>query len=342
MDRKTLAKLANVSYSTVTKALHNSSEISLETRERIHALAREYGYQDNASVRRLSKEHTGCIAMIFSRNMFYEDSWIVCGMNIQQILTREMEHFDYRYTVNVSHDVNGNSMIRYIYQQKSVDGFLFIADDIAQEDIQFLQDNHVPFVFTGVELPPYTVEVPCVLSDNYADGKLITQYLIDRGFQNIVTITDMNDKTSGYANRTKGYLDAMAQANLPTKVLHHSMQTAQTMQIMEQYLPELRKADAIYAQWDGIAGILMQLLRMQNIRVPEMVSIVGHNDYNIVKYFRPTLTTLHESHSTQGRAAISYLVNKIYNPSLAIIQKRIAGTVVERDSVMAPTEKMQT
>lgn len=333
MDRKTLAKLANVSYSTVNKALQNSSEISLETRQRIQALAKEHHFVSNATVRRPHREHTDCIAMIFSRRMFYDNRYVINCMNIQQNLVYEMERFNYTYVLNVSHDAEGESMVQRIYQQKIVDGFIFVADDITTEEIAFLEAHQVPYVFMGIAPALYTDTTPFFLSDERHNGELATQYLIDQGFQNIVTITNNAHEFSTYTQRTQGYIARMEAANLLPRVLHHSMATSDTASIIAQYLPDLLQAEAAYVQWDGVAGVLMQLLRERNVCVPKNLSVIGHNDFNITGYFRPFLTTVRDARTEQSRGAIAYLINKIHNPDCPIVQRRIAGTLIERESV---------
>ncbi len=245
----------------------------------------------------------------------------------------QMDKFSYNYIVNVSYDINGNSMIRRIWEQKIADGFLFVADDLTSNDMEFLSKNKIPYVFTGIEPPSCFKNSPYVLFDEIANGALVTQYLLNLGFKNIYTITNKLDRTS-YFLRTQGYIETMCKAGKEPKVLHHSMETDRTSEILDLYMDEILKADVLYVQWDGIAGVLMQMLEKRRISIPNNLSIIGHNDYNIGWYFYPKLTTLRDPITQCSHDAISYLIGKINNPSHPIIQKRIEGIIIERESVL--------
>src|SRR5690606_27812202 len=61
---KDIAQLANVSKSTVSRALNNSQLISQETRDRIQAIAREHNFRINAPARNLSLRQSRTIALV--------------------------------------------------------------------------------------------------------------------------------------------------------------------------------------------------------------------------------------------------------------------------------------
>jgi len=72
-----IARLANVSKSTVSRALNNSPLVSQETRERSHAIARAHRFRINAPARNLSLRHSHTIAFVGSAcssgSFFVED-----------------------------------------------------------------------------------------------------------------------------------------------------------------------------------------------------------------------------------------------------------------------------
>ncbi|MCA9978718.1 MAG: LacI family DNA-binding transcriptional regulator, partial [Anaerolineales bacterium] len=59
-----IARLANVSKSTVSRALNNSSLVKQETREQIQAIAREYNFLLNAPARNLSMRQSHMVAYV--------------------------------------------------------------------------------------------------------------------------------------------------------------------------------------------------------------------------------------------------------------------------------------
>jgi LacI family transcriptional regulator len=63
---KDLAKYCNVSISTVSYALNDSDEISVETKERIKKAAKELNYVPNAYARGLKRRRTYNIGVVIS------------------------------------------------------------------------------------------------------------------------------------------------------------------------------------------------------------------------------------------------------------------------------------
>src|SRR5690625_427264 len=62
---KDIAKIANVSYSTVSKALNNSPLVKPTTKEKIMTIANELGYQPNFAAQRLVSNRTNIIGLIW-------------------------------------------------------------------------------------------------------------------------------------------------------------------------------------------------------------------------------------------------------------------------------------
>ncbi|MDY4188441.1 MAG: LacI family DNA-binding transcriptional regulator, partial [Candidatus Enterosoma sp.] len=63
---KDIAKKCNTSIATVSKALHNSTELSQETIKRIQQVAKEMGYVPNAYAQALKLKRSFSIGVIFN------------------------------------------------------------------------------------------------------------------------------------------------------------------------------------------------------------------------------------------------------------------------------------
>src|SRR5512136_116838 len=59
-----IARLANVSKATVSRALNNSSLVNQETKERIQVIAREHNFRINAPARNLSLRQSHTVAFV--------------------------------------------------------------------------------------------------------------------------------------------------------------------------------------------------------------------------------------------------------------------------------------
>jgi LacI family transcriptional regulator len=75
-----IARNLNVSPSTVSRALNNSSKISDRTKLLVHEKARELGYEINLIASSLSKENTGTIGLVIPSINRYFFSQAVSGI----------------------------------------------------------------------------------------------------------------------------------------------------------------------------------------------------------------------------------------------------------------------
>ena len=72
---KDIARLANVSHTTVSRALNNQSRIKAVTKEKILSLAQEMNYQPNFIARSLVMKRTKTLGLIITTimNPFYNE-----------------------------------------------------------------------------------------------------------------------------------------------------------------------------------------------------------------------------------------------------------------------------
>lgn len=330
MTLRKLAQLANVSVSTVSKALNGSHETSEATISKIFGVAEENGFFLSKQNKPL-KRKTNNIALIFSREMYLNPHARLTPITLQEDFMRILQEKGYTFTLNVSRTTSGHSTIRQLSYQSAVDGFIIISDDITDREIQLLEQLEIPYVFADVKPDNIQSEVPYFIDDNYYGGVCCTNYLIEMGFKKIATITNIND--SIYRLRTDGYCDTMIYAGLEPHIIHFSMIHDDCEELIHEKMEELKSYDALFVQWDGVAGVLMQLLIDKGIKVPEDISIVGYNDYFINSYFRPRLTTFRDSRKIICEESLNYLMNKIKDFNCPITQKVLKGHMVERESV---------
>ena len=75
----------------------------------------------------------------------------------------------------------------------------------------------------------------------------------------------------------------------------------------------------------------------RGLRVPQDVSIVGHNDMPLVDMVEPPLTTIRISHVAMGEEAARLLVREIETPGLSPERIVTPPELVVRGSTMSPS-----
>ena len=171
---KDVAKVAGVSYATVSRALSGSTEIGAETRERILKLCREMGYTPNAIARSMVTRKTNIIGLIVAAidNPFMSE----LTTNIE-IYARER---GYNLMVcNSSYDPELEQGVFSLLLSRQVDGIIMIP--IGNESYDSLKGltSQIPTVFISEnmqDLPENYIAV-----DNRQGTDAATEYLYSLG-----------------------------------------------------------------------------------------------------------------------------------------------------------------
>jgi LacI family transcriptional regulator len=292
---KDIAKLAGVSHSTVSRSLSDNPLIPPETRDRIKAIARERGFEVNATARSLSRGKTSCIALIYpeyferhSINIFFSS---LLG-HVRQVFEREMVDVIVSFPKNLH---SGTSSIQRLANQRRVDGMLIVNNEIAREDLDCLAGARIPYVFlhkrpVGSEV----AQADYFCTDHVAGGRIAGERLVAQGRRRLLCVSAIGEE---FDARSEGFSRAIGEAGI-------ELETSATIfgdcsfefgagEATERVLAA-RGVDGVFCQTDLMALGLVQGLIKAGRSVPGDLSIVGYDDIDLGSYFRPALTTIHQ------------------------------------------------
>ena len=205
---KEIAKMANVSVATVSRVINNNGRFSKETKEKVEALIKEYGYTTNVAAKSLRTSKSKTIGLIVPN---IDNAWFS-----QLALAIEKHFFDNNYSVficNTSQDEKKEITYFKSLDSKMVDGIICISG-IEEIPTHFLSRD-IPIVCIDRK-PKDHSEAYYVESNHYSGGYQATEELINQGCKNIV-ILSRNKSLSVNRQRLKGYLDALKDHHLEPK-----------------------------------------------------------------------------------------------------------------------------
>ena len=206
---KDIARALNVSPSTVSRALKDNPDISKETRDLVHAYAREHNYKPNVLAVNLRASRSNTIGVIVPQLVHHFFSCVLSGI--------EKAAADAGYNIIVA-----QSSESYEQEVKIVHSFLAarvcgviasLAKDTSQYDhYQELLNNDIPIVFydricTGLKTERVVV-------DDYAGSFAAVEYMIQTGCKRIL-FYGAAPHLEITKNRRNGYLDAMKKYKIP-------------------------------------------------------------------------------------------------------------------------------
>lgn len=322
-----VAKKAGVSSSTVSHVINNTRFVSPETRKRVEMVIEELGYRPNILARSLRVGETKTIGLILpdSANPFFAES----GRQLEEAA------FQRGYSLilcNTDGDLAKEKCYTEVLLNKQVDGIIFMATGDDMQSLQELVSRQLPVVVVDRFMDK--MELDEVVTDNLQSGYLATSYLITNGHRRIAIIRGPSNITPS-AQRVTGYHQALSEANLPivpdleaTGDFHVESGYFAAQKLLHQKEPPT----AIFACNDLMAIGALRAIHEAGLRVPEDISLIGHDDIEMASYIRPTLTTIAQPITQLAETAIKWLVERIELPSLPPRQTVLANRLVERQS----------
>lgn len=302
-----IAKLANVSKSTVSRALSDSPLINEETKERIRAIAKEHDYCINTPARNLSTRQSNTIAYVTYLHHKDYSSEDLFGLEIMGSIGGELHLLGYDMLVIHAH-AHDTEWARQYLNSGRVDGFIVMKTGRKQEHVNTLVKSGAPFIVWGV--PDAKTNYPSVTGDNYVGGKLATEHLIQTGRKQIAILCGPQYDLEA-EQRFQGYEDALRDAgHTPNPKLHVCGNYAHAsgisgMRLLLEQAPDL---DAVFVCSDLMAIGAINVLLESGKRVPEDVAVIGYDDLSIAAHNSLPLTTIRQNIPMSGRLLAQNLV----------------------------------
>jgi len=306
---KKLAKELKVSISTVSKALRDSPEISVETIEKVKYLANKYNYRPNKIALSLKSNRTLTIGVIIPDilNRFY--SKVLNGIH------DSADQFGYDViTINTKESMLKEVDSLQIFSSGTVDGVIIAMSEetLNKNDYSHLKE------FTMKETPivmfdRVTDKINCdkVIIDDFDAIYNEVKSLKDLGRKKIGFISTINELNVG-KYRANGFRKASFDffgkfdENL---ILRISKNRDKHIEI-EKFLKK-NKPDAIISA-DIVCGVIsINIAKNLNIEVPKELSVVGFGDKTISEYSSPKLTTIYQHGTEIGNRSVELLVDRM-------------------------------
>lgn len=327
---KDVAKLANVSTSTVSHVMNGTRFVSEDIAKRVQAAAQQLNYHGPSAVARsLKQNRTKTIGMLVttSTNPFYAE------------VVRSVEQACYQQGYNLilcNTEGDAQRLKRSLTTliERRVDGLIMMCAMLEGEDaLLYRRLDALPVVVMDWG----QVDFPCdkIQGHSRQGGILATQYLIDNGHTQIGCITGPRNRQQADL-RYQGFVDAMQAANLvinPDWVVEGNFETEGGKAAFAQLQAAGELPSALFVCNDMMAiGVLHEAQRI-GLQIPEQLSVIGYDNIQLAKYMTPALTSIHQSKARLGAAAVNALIARLNDPSLPPQFMDIEPRVTERASV---------
>lgn len=152
--------------------------------------------------------------------------------------------------------------------------------------------------------------LPYVCTDNYAGARRATEYLLSKGYRNIMAIQGVRSSMPN-KERVKGFLDAVRLGGTPDAegfVTGDSFSVENGAREIEAVLSSGRKIDAVFAFSTTILLGVIRSLREHGLRIPDDVAVVSFDDNVFLDYMDPPISRVAQNTDRMGEATVDILM----------------------------------
>jgi len=320
--------MLNVSHTTVSRSLNDSTLISKETKEKVKEVARKYNYRPNVNARSLvlaksyniglffSTLQTGTTANFFLNSVRGVNSIIRGSYNLAVEAIDDLDDF---------HQISTRNFDGIIVMSQSPNDNEFIA--------HVLKEN-IPIVVLNREVVDQ--KVTTILSDDLTGAFNLTRYIIEQGHKEIALIEGKPEFRSTY-KRKQGFINAHQEAGLRINedyIVKGNYDLESGYAAMQIILELKRRPSAVFCSNDEMALGAMKAIKQRAISMPDEISIAGFDDMGFTAYLTPSLTSVLRPVEDMSKEGTQILLNKIENnktEELGIIN--LDTKIVIRDSI---------
>jgi DNA-binding LacI/PurR family transcriptional regulator len=310
-----IAYEAGVSQSTVSRALRGSTLVSLETRRRVQAIAKQLNYKVDKNASNLRRQHSVTLALLLFEDPTSDDSLInPFFLSMLGSITRACARQGYDLLISfqqLSEDWHSD-----FHDCHKADGLILLGYGdylVAHSKLCKLEEQGTHFVRWGAVVDGQPgLSVGC---DNLQGGRTATEHLLGLGRRRIAFIGNITDRFPEFRDRYDGHCQALKAADIARDPALQEDAIDSTEQVGYRALQSLRERgvefDAVFAASDLLAIGAIHALADAGIRVPEEVAVVGFDDIPMASFASPALTTVLQNTKLAGEILVDRLLRQI-------------------------------
>lgn len=301
---KDIAEIAGVSFSTVSRCLNDSPNVSATTKQKVLKISKELGFAFNANARNLVNSESKIIGVVLPKN--YRDINVNVYHNpLINILQSKIEEQGYDLLItNESNMMTGRNNIVRLVSMNKVDGLILLIEDIDDETLAFLKKTNIPVVFAHFPPERKDDDKDMIFTDHFYGGQLVGYNFTSKGLKNFL-VMDVIDYHLEFEQRSRGFCDVVLKEG--GSVIHLSAKSTfeSTYEIVKTNIDKFKDIEGVFCMNDLMALGAMRALQDYGYVIPDDIIMAGYDDSGFSHYSKPKLTSVH-----QPKEDLAYLIGE--------------------------------
>lgn len=297
---KDIAHLVGVNPSTISRALHDHQDISIELRKKIKEVAQQLNYTPNEAALNLKNKSSKLIGLIVPQIGMHFVPSVING--ISQICNQA----GYKLMILSSEDELEKEIENIkICCQSAVDGIIISLTNKTTNLNHFAlaEELEIPVIIFDKTIPQETFDE--IIIDDYLVGQSCANYLIQQNCKNIIGVFG-NPHLSITQKRMQGFSDEITK-HKKIKFTHLYAHTSEeTSKLLSENLS--KKIDGIFAMSDetmlGVNSVLYSF-QLNNIKT------ISISDGKLPQFMTPPMNYFKHCGYSLGKLASNKMIDKI-------------------------------
>ena len=303
---KEIAKRLNISFSTVSRALHDHPNIGLRTKTRVQQLAKELNYEPNQTAIFFQQRKTFTIGVILPE---LSEAFFSTSING---IEDTAEKNKYTVLLGQSHDSEEREKkILETMKNHRVDGVIISIskNTVNYEHFESLKKFGIPVVF--FDRIPKMNDIHYVACNMISGTIQAVLYLIKKGHR-VIGMINGPEKLFATQERKDGYMQSITKSRLkfdPSLVVNSDLTLEGTQLAMEELLSSKRKPTAIITFNDYVALDAIQYAQKRKRKINKDICFVSFANLPVSTYSAfPPLASVEQHPYIQGQKATEILM----------------------------------
>lgn len=282
-----VAKRAEVSIATVSRAFNNPETVAPTTLKRVLGIAEGLGFKPNILGKNLvtGRSHlVGLLVPDIGTTLYgemvkgIEDELAGTGWRVLLASTRDEPELELEAVTSLSYH--------------SVDTGIVINSRVSPDGTA-----HDSWVHISPESLGFSLRVEL---DNYEGARLAVRHLVATGRR---TIAHLAAPLREGVEREQGWRDELLASGLEPTLRLQGDYTLESGTRAAQFLLNKGLPDAVFASGDLMAAGVLQTFQAAGVAVPDDVALIGFDDAAYTSLLHPTLTTVRQPAYDMGKKA---------------------------------------
>ena len=306
-----VARLAEVSKATASRALSGRGYVSAQTRDRVVSAAAAIGYVVSSNAASLVTGRTRNVGVVIPHINRWFFGEVLEGIE-SALIAGEYDLTLYRLSPDPA---ERRRVFEYFLVRKRVDAVIAVGIELTRHEVALLHSLAKPIVGVGGAIEG----IAAISIDDVAAAALVTEHLISLGHTRIMHFGGDQDREMDFrvhAQRAQGFRQAMDAAGLTTgddiRTTALSMPGGYAIGLAVLADPRSRPT-AVVAGSDELAIGTIVAARQLGIQVPAQLSVVGIDGHELSEMFG--LTTLAQDPKSQGTFAVGLVMDELLGSS---------------------------